>query len=123
MRRLSVGVRPICIVAIALLIVLLAVASSWATAREEQICDVSADDALGREDYATAIALHRKLLHSHDDNALAHYHLGFAYGMSGLAADEIREYLEAVRLGLDKWDLLLNLGLAYLGQNELLKAI
>jgi Flp pilus assembly protein TadD len=100
----------------------LAVASSWATAREEQICDVSADDALGREDYAAAIALHRKLLHSHDDNALAHYHLGFAYGMSGLTADEIREYLEAVRLGLDKWDLFLNLGLAYLGQNELLKA-
>ena len=123
MRRLSVGVRPIRIVAIALLIVLLAVASSWATAREEQICDVSADDALGREDYATAIALHRKLLHSHDDNALAHYHLGFAYGMTGRTTEEISEYLAAARLGLDKWDLFLNLGLAYLGQNDGPKAI
>lgn len=78
MRRLNVGVRPIRIVAIILLIFFLAVVSSWAAAREGQICDVSADDALGREDYPAAIVLHRRLLHSHDDNALAHYHLGFA---------------------------------------------
>ena len=82
----------------------------------------SSRTTLGREDYPAAIVLHRRLLHSHDDNALAHYHLGFAYGMNGRTADEIREYLEAVGLGLHEWDLFLNLGLAYLGQNEFLKA-
>jgi len=34
----------------------------------------------------------------------------------------VDEYLEAARIALDKWDLFLNLGLAYLGQNESLKA-
>ena len=98
------------------------VASSRAYAGEEQICDTSADDALAREDYAAAIALHRQVLRLHSDNALAHYHLGFAYGMNGMSADEIGQYLQAVKLGLDKWDLFLNLGLAYLAQNEFPKA-
>lgn len=122
MLRLRTGARPIHIVAIALLILFSPVASSWAVSAEEQICDVSADSALGLEDYPVAIALHREFLRSHKDNALAHYHLGFAYGMSRLTAGEISEYLEAARLGLDKWDLFLNLGLAYLGQKESLKA-
>ena len=39
-----------------------------------------------------------------------------------LTADEIGQYLEAVRLGLDKWDLFLNLGLAHFAQTEFLKA-
>jgi len=69
-----------------------------------------------------AITLHLKGLHAHRDDALAHYHLGFAYGMTGRATEEIREYLEAARLGLGRWDLFLNLGLAYLGQNESRKA-
>jgi tetratricopeptide (TPR) repeat protein len=38
-------------------------------------------------------------------------------------ADEINEYLAAARLGLVKWDLFLNLGVAYLGQNDKKKAI
>ena len=38
--------------------------------------------------------------------------------MTGRKRDEINEYLAAARLGLDKWDLFLNLGLAYLGQND-----
>jgi len=42
--------------------------------------------------------------------------------MSGLTADEISEYLKAAKLGLHRWDLFLNLGLAYFGQNEFLKA-
>ena len=66
--------------------------------------------------------LHLKLLRAHRNDALAHYHLGFAYGMTGRMAEEISEYLEAARLGLDQWDLFLNLGLAYLGQNESLEA-
>jgi len=92
--------------------------SSWATAPDDEICDVNADFALGLENYPASIGLHRKFLRTHNDNALAHYHLGFAYGMTGHSTDEIVEYLTAARFGLHKWDLYLNLGLAYLGQND-----
>jgi Flp pilus assembly protein TadD len=99
------------------------VTSSWAGSSEAEICDVDADSALGLEDYPAAIALHREVLRNHSDNALAHYHLGFAYGMTGRTKDEINEYLTATRLGCDKWDLFLNLGLAYLTQNDWPNAI
>jgi Flp pilus assembly protein TadD len=89
----------------------------------DEICNVDADTALGLADYSAAIVLHRELLHADSHNALAHYHLGFAYGMSGNTAEEIREYLQASRLGLSKWDLFLNLGLAYMEQNEQQHAI
>jgi tetratricopeptide (TPR) repeat protein len=123
MLQFSVGLRRTRIVAIALVILLSAIAASWAATSENEICDLNADFALGLEDYPAAIALHRKFLRSHRNNALAHYHLGFAYGMTGRTTDEINEYLAAARLGLDKWDLFLNLGLAYLGQNDCTKAI
>jgi tetratricopeptide (TPR) repeat protein len=123
MLRLSVGLRTICIVAIAFVLLLSAIAGSWAAISEDGICDLNADSALGLEDYPAAIALHRKFLRSHKDNALAYYHLGFAYGMTGRTTDEINEYLAAARLGLDKWDLFLNLGLAYLRENDRPKAI
>jgi Flp pilus assembly protein TadD len=110
------------IAATALLIFLSAAVSSWAFARKEEVCDVAADSALGVEDYATAVTLHRKLLGSHPNDALAHYHLGFAYGMLGRDADEISEYLAAVNLGFQKWDLFLNLGQAYLERHELAHA-
>jgi Flp pilus assembly protein TadD len=122
MPRLGVGLRLLLAV-IALELLLPCIASSWAAASKEEICDVDADFALGLEDYPAAIALHRKVLRAQTDNALAHYHLGFAYGMTGRETDEINEYLAAVRLGLDKWDLFLNLGLVYLGQNDGPKAI
>ena len=77
---------------------------------------------LGLGDYPTAIVLHRRLLQSARDNALAHYHLGFAYGMVGRAAEEIDEYRTAMSLGLNKWDLFLNLGLAYFDRHEFEKA-
>ncbi len=122
MPRLGVGLRLL-FAAIALTPLLPCCASSWAAASKEEICDIDADFALGLEDYPAAITLHRKVLRAHNDNALAHYHLGFAYGMKGRKADEINEYLAAARLGLVKWDLFLNLGVAYLGQNERQKAI
>jgi Flp pilus assembly protein TadD len=105
--------------AVALLIFCAAVCSTWAVADDDQICNVSADLALGREDYRTAIRLHRRLLQSQPDNALMHYHLGFAYGMIGQSSEELNEYLTSARLGLRTWDLFLNLGLAYLAQYEL----
>src|SRR5271156_3680029 len=70
------------------------------TLTDAQICDLDADFALGREDYPAAIILHRKLLQTQPDNALAHYHLGFAYGMTGRTSEELTEYLTAARLGL-----------------------
>src|SRR6266436_3272285 len=116
MRR--IGFLQLCVTAITLALLLQCVASTQAAGLKEEICDVNADLALGLEDYPAAIALHRKVLHANNDNALAHYHLGFAYGMTGRKTDEINEYLAAARLRLDKWDLFLNLGLAYLSQND-----
>src|SRR6266446_5084675 len=119
MPRLSAVSRPVHIlIIIALVIFFWAVASNWVSASEEEICDVNADFALGLEEYPAAIALHSIVLRAHNDNALAHYHLGFAYGMTGRTTEEINEYLAAARLRLDKWDLFLNLGLAYLSQND-----
>jgi len=118
---LPIGAK-LTVTATALLIVLSAAATGMAAAADEQICDVTADFALGVEDYPRAIILHRKLLESHRNDALAHYHLGFAYGMVGQRAEEVTEYLEAAALGLHKWDLFLNLGLAYLEQQQLAKA-
>jgi hypothetical protein len=111
--RPAAGLRLTRIAAVALVLLSWAMITvSWAAPSESEICDVSADSALGLEDYPAAIALHRKFLRSHRDDALAHYHLGFAYGVTGHAAYEVKEYLVAVGLGLHKWDLFLNLGLA-----------
>lgn len=111
------------IAATAFLILLLNVGVNNAAAFEEHVCDVTADYALGREDYPGSIALHRNFLRSHPDNALAHYHLGFAYGMTGQDSKELSEYLKAVSMGLREWDLFLDLGLVYLDQRDYPKAI
>ncbi|MBV8454492.1 MAG: hypothetical protein JOZ29_19790, partial [Deltaproteobacteria bacterium] len=97
-----------------LLTVLIAAAPAASSGTEDQVCNVAADYMLGLEDYPEAIRLHRQVLARHPYNALAHYHLGFAYGMAGQTQEEICEYLAAVNLGLANWDLFLNLGLAYL---------
>jgi len=101
----------------ALLIVFSALTSNAAVTADE--CDVAADVALGLGDYPTSISLHQRLLQSEGNNALAHYHLGFAYGMDGRTAEEIDEYRTAIRLGLKSWDLFLNLGLAYFDRHEI----
>jgi tetratricopeptide (TPR) repeat protein len=119
MLRASAKVR---IVAIALLIFLFGIGSNDAMATDDEICDVTADVALGREDYLRAIASHLRLLQSQPNNALAHYHLGFAYGMVGRVQEELAEYQASARLGLKNWDLFLNLGLAYFGQRQLAPA-
>jgi tetratricopeptide (TPR) repeat protein len=104
---------------IGLALLILCVSSSWAGAAKDEICDADADTALGLEDYLDAIVLHRKiLLAGGGDDALAHYHLSFAYGMMGDSSQEISQYLAATRLGLRKWDLFLNLGIAYLDRKD-----
>jgi len=99
--------------------------SVWAASSTpaEVGCNVSADYALGIEDYPEAIRLHESVLRHDPSDALAHYHLGFAYGMSGDAVAELREYVRAEELGLRQWDLFLNLGLLYMERRELRTAI
>jgi Flp pilus assembly protein TadD len=110
-------------VAMRLALLVLCIRPNCAAAARDEVRDIGADQALGLENYPAAIALHRKILVSHNDNALAHYHLGFAYGMTGRTTEEINEYLTAASLHLNSWDLFLNLGLAYLGENDSPKAI
>jgi tetratricopeptide (TPR) repeat protein len=86
---------------------------------EQQVCDVGADYALGIEDYPEAIRLHAEVVRKRSDDALAHYHLGFAEGMVGNRTEEVREYQSAAALGLRNWDLFLNLGLAQLENGDL----
>jgi tetratricopeptide (TPR) repeat protein len=116
-------VKSTVFIAVAVLLVFSSPAFSQQLAElEKQICDVPADSALGLEDYPTAIKLHLRRLDSQPNDALAHYHLGFAYGMVGRTSDEIAQYRKAAMLGLDKWDLFLNLGLAYAERGELSNA-
>lgn len=86
---------------------------------DPQVCDPLADYYLGMEDYPAAIRRHLVVIREHPDNALAHYHLGFAYGVTGQHRHELYEYRRAVDLGLDDWQLFLNLGLVYLGDGQL----
>jgi tetratricopeptide (TPR) repeat protein len=93
-----------------------------AGAAKSEICDVEADYALGIENYPEAISLHTELVREHPQNALAHYHLGFAQGMAGNRSAEVSEYKLAAALRLRAWDLFLNLGLAQLENGELAAA-
>lgn len=91
---------------------------SAAASDPNEVCDPTADYLLGIEDYPRSIQAHLRLIAAHRDDALTHYHLGFAYGMVGRHRDELAEYLEAVGLGLKQWDLFLNLGRLYLEHGE-----
>jgi tetratricopeptide (TPR) repeat protein len=88
----------------------------------DQVCDATADYFLGMENYGEAVAIHRRVLAAHPSDALAHYHLGFAYGMTGDRKREIAEYQKAAALGLREWDLYLNLGRALLESGNLTAA-
>lgn len=87
-----------------------------------QVCDPLADYYLGMEDYPAAIHSHLIVIRKHPDNALAHYHLGFAYGVTGQHMRELVEYRRAVALGLSDWQLFLNMGLAYVEAGRLSEA-
>jgi tetratricopeptide (TPR) repeat protein len=96
---------------------------SFAGANDGQVCDVDADYSLGVEDYSETIRRHVEVVRQHPDNAIAHYHLGFAQGMGGDRRAEIREYQRAQALGLRSWDLFLNKGLAQLEDGDLDAAV
>jgi len=86
---------------------------------EGGVCDPAADYFLRIQDYTESIRLHREVLKSQPSNPLTYYHLGFSYGMLHNQAAEIRAYRRAIALGLVRWDLFLNLGLAYLQTDDL----
>jgi tetratricopeptide (TPR) repeat protein len=98
--------------------------SAWAAPNpgEGPICDAAADYFLAAEDYTQAIRAHREALRAHPADALAHYHLGFAEGMAGDKTRELNEYQRAAALGLSRWDLFLNIGLALLENGKLQEA-
>lgn len=89
------------------------------SAPDAQICDPVADFYLGTENYPQAIQRHLVVIQHDPGNALAYYHLGFAYGMVGDHQSELDDYQKAVGLGLSNWDLFLNIGLLYLEAGRL----
>jgi Flp pilus assembly protein TadD len=108
-----------------LVAILALVSVAWAASStsSDAVCEVGADYAIGIEDYPEAIRLHENILRHNPNDALAHYHLGFAYGMSHDPAGELREYQRAEQLGLRQWDLFLNLGILYLENHDTSAAI
>src|SRR5271170_1214354 len=84
-----------------------------AASADSNICDPLADYYLGLEDYPKTLELHEAIVRKHPDFALAYYHLGFVYGALGDHRRELSDYQKAVDLGLNDWDLFLNLGRLY----------
>jgi len=89
---------------------------------DDQVCDPLADYFLGMENYPEAVQRHEIVIRQQPANALAHYHLGFAFGLMGRHKDELEEYQKAIDLGLGDWQLFLNLGLLYLESGNLTAA-
>jgi tetratricopeptide (TPR) repeat protein len=77
------------------------------------VCPESADLPLRHGLYEQAINGHLRVIDEEPENALAHYHLGYAYGQLGEHVREVQEYERALDLGLTREDLFFNLGMAY----------
>jgi tetratricopeptide (TPR) repeat protein len=107
----------------AILVVALPHASRAADGDSQAVCDSTADVSLGEENYGETIRVHQEILRRDPGNALAHYHLGFAYSMTNNTGAELREYERAQQLGLRQWDFFLNLGILRLERNELSLAL
>jgi tetratricopeptide (TPR) repeat protein len=87
------------------------------------ICDRDADDAMNRYDYEAGISLHERLLEKQPENALAIYHLGYAYGRTRDHQNEAFCYEKAITLGLRDEQIYFNLGMAYGELNHMEKSI
>lgn len=87
------------------------------------ICDETADNAMRRQDYEAGIFLHQRLLKNQPENALALYHLGYAYGQTGEHESEVSCYEKAITLGLKEDRIFFNLGMAYGELSEWKKSI
>ncbi|MFH1487759.1 MAG: tetratricopeptide repeat protein [Pseudomonadota bacterium] len=98
-------------------------APQWETAKEplrqsKWACDKEADDLMQRGDIEEAVIRHQKYLEKFPDNALALYHLGYAYGRMGDHIKEVAFYNKAVALGLKNEQIYFNLGMAYGESNQ-----
>jgi tetratricopeptide (TPR) repeat protein len=91
--------------------------------RKTWICDREADEAFRRGDYERSVLLHKDILEKDPANALALYHLGYAYGRKGDHEKEAALYEKALDLGFRKEDLFFNLGMAYGEMNRIDSAI
>lgn len=112
------GICSLALIALVIQSPISARASAKSNSSDEEVCDPLADYFLGMEDYPEAIRRHRVVISDDPSNALAHYHLGFAYGVVGQHREELAEYQKAIELGLDDWQLFLNLGLLYLESGQ-----
>jgi tetratricopeptide (TPR) repeat protein len=86
-------------------------------------CDKAADDAMQRQDYEAAISLHQRLLEREPANALALYHLGYAYGRMNNHVEEVFYYEKAIDLGFKQDGIFFNLGMAYGELKQIEKSI
>jgi len=80
---------------------------------KEWACDKDADEAITQNDLAAGISLHERFLERFPENALALYHLGYAYGQTGYHIKEVSYYEKAIALGFKKNQIFFNLGMAY----------
>lgn len=78
----------------------------------QEICDEEADRLLAAGEWQKTIDLHQVIIRQTPNPALAHYHLGIAYGEIEQYDQEVQEYQRAIALGLQKADLYYNLGIA-----------
>jgi tetratricopeptide (TPR) repeat protein len=94
-----------------------------ADAEKKWICDNDADEAMKRNDYDAGISLHERFLEKEPENALALYHLGYAYGQTGDHLKEVSYYERAISHGFKNDFIFYNLGMAYAELNELDKSV
>ena len=94
-----------------------------ADAEKKWICDNDADEAMKRNDYAAGISLHERFLEKNPENALALYHLGYAYGQIGDDLKEVSYYERAISHGFKNDRIFFNLGMAYSDLNDLDKSV
>lgn len=87
------------------------------------ICNGEADRAFNNQRFETSIHLHETFLKKEPSNALALYHLGYAYGRIGDHRREVFYYEKAVKLGFYQDNIFFNLGMAYGELNQQDKSI
>lgn len=86
-------------------------------------CDKEADEAILHNDYEAGILLHQRLLEREPENALALYHLGYAYGQTGDHLREVSYYENAIAHGFREESIFFNMGMAYCELHKTPKAI
>ena len=85
-------------------------------------CDKEADEAMKRNDYEAGISLHERFLEKEPENALALYHLGYAYGQIGEHLREVSYYEKAIALGFTEEGMFFNMGMTYCELGKVEKA-